>query len=418
MQNTNPSAQSDIRHIFSLDYGELLKEGVSMRNAGFFHEAEIALLATTRLRPAEWQPKYELGALYLSQKEPRKAVVYLEEAFALNQGEPRLVERLASCHTVLGNFSNAEEILRRALLTDYHAVTAIAENAQYVEYVRAYPIEYAQSVHQEITEKSGPFLSAQDVFQRIVQSIENRQPFSLVRLGDGEGTWLHRVAHEEALFGTLYERNRKEFWNIWFGKDKAENIPYFYRATEQICNELSKVDVLGIPPMSWIAHEYATGNLRGTSGTLNACRVANRFAGPGTSFCSQLIHYELDRKDMLRKILRGKEVVGAVSCHPGISDYIRHELGVQNVIYIPLPGEPSRRHLLGEESVHGEHFPERFEEILKDIEGKDYSGMIFLVAGGILGKLYTLRLRQSGAVALDIGSTADRWMNKKTRPGF
>jgi len=42
-------------------------------------------------------------------------------------------------------------------------------------------------------------------------------------------------------------------------------------------------------------------------------------------------------------------------------------------------------------------------------------GAVFLVAGGLLGKLYCARVRQLGGIALDIGAIADAWMGYNTR---
>ena len=42
-------------------------------------------------------------------------------------------------------------------------------------------------------------------------------------------------------------------------------------------------------------------------------------------------------------------------------------------------------------------------------------GAVFLVAGGLLGKIYCDRIRELGGIALDIGALADAWMGHNTR---
>jgi hypothetical protein len=42
-------------------------------------------------------------------------------------------------------------------------------------------------------------------------------------------------------------------------------------------------------------------------------------------------------------------------------------------------------------------------------------GAVFLVAGGLLGKIYCDRIRALGDIALDIGALADAWMGHNTR---
>jgi hypothetical protein len=46
------------------------------------------------------------------------------------------------------------------------------------------------------------------------------------------------------------------------------------------------------------------------------------------------------------------------------------------------------------------------------------AGELFLVAGGLLGKIYCDRIKRSGGVAIDIGSLIDAWLGAPTRPGF
>ena len=44
-----------------------------------------------------------------------------------------------------------------------------------------------------------------------------------------------------------------------------------------------------------------------------------------------------------------------------------------------------------------------------------YRGAVFLVAGGLLGKIYCHRIRELGGIALDIGALADAWVGINTR---
>lgn len=44
-----------------------------------------------------------------------------------------------------------------------------------------------------------------------------------------------------------------------------------------------------------------------------------------------------------------------------------------------------------------------------------FRGACFVVAGGLLGKIYCERIRELGGIALDIGALADAWMGHDTR---
>ena len=61
---------------------------------------------------------------------------------------------------------------------------------------------------------------------------------------------------------------------------------------------------------------------------------------------------------------------------------------------------------------------DRYREILRDLVVPE-PGAIFLVAAGLLGKVYCARIHELGGIAIDIGSLADGWMGygRDTRPG-
>lgn len=287
--------------------------------------------------------------------------------------------------------------------------------AHYARFVTDFPIA---RVRQLFSDKSNKLTTAHLALERIAQACEAKQPFAMIRFGDGEGTWLHRSATEELEYGALYERNRQQFWNVWFGEAQAAQQPRFHIALSALRHEAKAADIFGTAWLSWVEHEYRTANLRGCSGTLNSFRTATAVKSPEAMLANNTLHYDLDKSGLLDKVLRDNRKVGVFSCHPSIVNLMKSRFGLEDVTYFPVPGEPSRRHLHGEGTYSGNHFPDIFEENLRRIETTDVKGMVVLVAGGILGKLYALRLKKAGAIALDIGSVADKWMGKKTRPGF
>ena len=46
----------------------------------------------------------------------------------------------------------------------------------------------------------------------------------------------------------------------------------------------------------------------------------------------------------------------------------------------------------------------------------EFPGMLYLVGGGLYGKLYCQLIRSQGGVALDLGSLFDAWLGLPTRP--
>ncbi|MGI4748082.1 MAG: hypothetical protein ACRYFY_18865, partial [Janthinobacterium lividum] len=86
--------------------------------------------------------------------------------------------------------------------------------------------------------------------------------------------------------------------------------------------------------------------------------------------------------------------------------------GIATVHYHAVPAERVKGVVTGGQ---GAHFPRRYVELCSELEASPRPGVLYLVAAGLLGKMYCLSLRRAGAVAIDIGSTADYWMGEATR---
>lgn len=62
----------------------------------------------------------------------------------------------------------------------------------------------------------------------------------------------------------------------------------------------------------------------------------------------------------------------------------------------------------------GAHFPTVYDRTLAELS-VPRPGAVFLVAGGLLGKIYCDRIKQLGGIAFDIGAVVDAWMGHNTR---
>lgn len=59
------------------------------------------------------------------------------------------------------------------------------------------------------------------------------------------------------------------------------------------------------------------------------------------------------------------------------------------------------------------HFPDQFERLRRELEVAP--GDLYLVAAGVLGKIYCHWVKAAGGIAIDIGSLADHWCGHRTR---
>ncbi|NDW02924.1 tetratricopeptide repeat protein [Jiella pacifica] len=398
------------------DPAELLKQGVNLRNSGDLRAAETALSAAKDAMPEHFQPSYELGILYQNEKRKAEALAAFSYAYERDPSEPRVVMAFALHLVTDGHTQAALDVLEMARPRKLEMMRNIGLASHFVRFATDFRLEQAQALADQAR---AAYLPLKDVAARIQNAVQNKAPFAMIRFGDGEGTWLHRSTRDEVRYSALYERNRQEFWNVWFGADQASEQGAFYATLSDLRHLAKTADIIGAPSINWIKHEYEIASLRGVPGTLNALRCALEVKSRQTALYAESLHYQLDSSGFLRELLNSQTRIGVMSCHPAIVDFMKAEFGLKNVDYYPIPGEPSRRHLHGDSTITGRHFPDYFRKTMSLIDQNDHQrGQVVLVGGGILGKLYALRLKQAGAIALDIGSLADKWMGKKTRPGF
>jgi hypothetical protein len=138
---------------------------------------------------------------------------------------------------------------------------------------------------------------------------------------------------------------------------------------------------------------------------------------PNVFITDASVHIELHRiSPFLRNILVGVETIGVISPHRDLGPRFAAALGIPQVMSHVVPGE--MRLPVRQDHVRGSgHFPEGYHKLMASI-AVPRPGTVFLVAAGLLGKIYCGRIKQLGGIAIDVGAMADAWMGfTNTRPG-
>jgi hypothetical protein len=131
---------------------------------------------------------------------------------------------------------------------------------------------------------------------------------------------------------------------------------------------------------------------------------------PSDAFASLILN---ERDPFFASLLSGLDFLGVVGPHPELATRLADRLGIARTVSYVVPAE-SRLGRAQDAADRGTHFPEVFDRIMAEIV-VPRPGAVFLVAGGLLGKLYCDRIKQLGGIALDIGAAADAWMGFNTR---
>ncbi len=262
-------------------------------------------------------------------------------------------------------------------------------------------------------ETSPAWLDARGVLGAIRAAQAARAPFSLVRLGDGEARFFTYLDEDAAAFLEPAELTAviDSIWVNWFGAPMATFAPeQVQRLADMLADTVENATVLGVPEA---AHVLGDHYHFAYQAVMLKYLLPPR---PGQRFTSAFVHLSLHRHaPFLAPLIEGAPFLGFVGCHAGLAPRLAARFGVARHAEYIVPGEIGQPALPAALRT-GRHFPEAFDRVLETLV-VPMPGALFLVAAGLLGKLYCERIRVAGGIAIDIGAVADGWMGYNTRPG-
>ena len=400
-------------------YGDPLsiaRQGIALREAAKWSDAEAVFLTLTRFyphRPYGWQ---ELGVLYACTGRDDQALSLFRRAVEV---EPKDLLPRTHCalHLLkLGFHAEADQILADHVRSVGHETVNLTLLREFIRYLRMWPESKALATSNSL-ERSESFLNVDEVQSRLFLAIARRQPFSLIRLGDGEGAWLRLDPADETAFPTLYAANRRSFLKIWFGDDALLGSSAFHGVVATLAEILSSTDLIGIPYSLRVAHEYRIKSPRGISSINNILRwIEGHPARSTQSYCSQDVHLELQRAGFFPKLFAQSCSFGLITCHNDLPAVIAARTGARVDHLHLVPEEKGAIDILGSNGIAWAHFPFVYNEVLANLRSVSQAGRVWIIAAGILGKLYCAAVREMGGIAIDVGSLADGWLGKVTRP--
>ena len=303
--------------------------------------------------------------------------------------------------------------LRPATPQEAQSIRVMAEFGTYLE---KFPLETVSACMAGLKSEAG-WLGQREVTARILEAVSARRPFSLIRLGDGEGAFIRLGAEDEAAYPNLYDANRDNRMAMWFGAGFPWRTNGFFEETHGLAQAVRDADIVAVPDLAWLSNAYRIMSISGVPSLANIVRCFDTAETlRAHAFAAASIAKELHLQNRYDEIFRIAKRVSLISCLPDLPALLQAHFGLEAVSFIQIPGEQGSRKALGENVIYGAHYPDVFRRLQAEL-CKPWAGEVVLVAGGMLGKLYAATIKQHGGIALDIGSLADRWADKKTRPG-
>ncbi|KQT60077.1 hypothetical protein ASG52_18290 [Methylobacterium sp. Leaf456] len=246
----------------------------------------------------------------------------------------------------------------------------------------------------------------------ILDSLSRGIPYSVVRLGDGEGRVLGYPAY--------FDQNRllSEVLYYQFGPQSIRNeVDGSGRWLHDLITELGDLLRLGIDTADRIGlpvAEFFEGHEQSVTPGMAAYGCATHFAfgrfprmgrqeAVGTNVFQQLAQVPW----FFPGIAKAARSVTTIAPWD-LSHELRAALGIERLAHIAVPGH----YTWGSDKGLGQ-FPVLYKQVRAAILARgDLRGQLFLVGAGLLGKYYCALIKRQGGVALDIGSVFDSWARK------
>jgi hypothetical protein len=318
---------------------------------------------------------FELSVAAALTGRPQEAVTLLAKLDAEEELDAYRQRAYAQQLIQLGDLDGAVARLEAAEALEPWAFQEHASYRQFFDYWLRFPLAEAVA-RAEALKTAYAFRTAAQLADDVMNALGRGQPYSMIRLNDGEGSILHLSVTDQARYDALYLRNRREFHvKFWFGDESMVFDPGYARLCQEFNSILPNADCLGADQSKGLVNEY-------------------RWASH------------------LERLIGHRPQLGVVSCHSGLPEALKRRFGLSEVYFHKTPGEAKVADPGAREPVEVWH--ERLRAELQDVR----PGVLYLVGAGIPGKIYCDLIKKAGGIALDVGAVVDIWMKAPTRTHF
>lgn len=375
---------------------------------------------------------FAVGLAYIDQRHGGSAGVRarLRQFFASLRWQPkeRRIAALKLCGLIFAHFprTNPQSIRRERDTNRMRFLGMLARSA-----VRAKPRQLLERV--TICEENLAAVAPASLFDTDASPVQCRsfiamvrarlsagEPFSFVRLGDGDAACL---PYEPDL-ADLAKADAVDRERIWWGRPlRAKDR---VRLAQQVSRAMWDADCIGLPTLQRFIRELRltkddslenrlTG--RGLRAILHAAERYDAFRSrglPAPVFTSSHLHQDLERWGLYGELFEGVREIVLLSCHPGLAEWVEGRFGVSIAASILVPPDHVSGAVLRERIGDRRRLPEMMDEVLERM-GDLPRNRLVLIGAGYPGKWLVNVARARGGVALDLGSIFDYWLGLTTR---
>jgi hypothetical protein len=251
------------------------------------------------------------------------------------------------------------------------------------------------------------------LLKQVQASVLQRQPLSLIRLGDGE-SYPYPVPPIAGINATVFENDDRSQERHWWGSAPSSAIRDDIKT--RVRQAVARCDILGVPSVYRVIRDLplpdeqygknrSQRSLMRVIGALGSLIPFNE-----KTFTEERCHRTAITAPFLVELAGMSARVVLVSCWPELQSSFQVARVVDTILI------PAQFNLL--ERASDSRMPPLFEtypDVIERVRAASHPGTLVLVGAGIIGKILVDEARQCGAVALDVGSLLDYMVGLKTR---
>lgn len=251
------------------------------------------------------------------------------------------------------------------------------------------------------------------ICDRILASLRDKVPVSLLRVGNGEGNAVSMTK------GVLHPLQISTFYTEFLSQN---GIAVPLDAAIALCRDVKRAlistDIVGfrsfrVDERSVIRDRIEGGDGYAAMGFLYAREFLQQGLIEGywrqATITSAWIH--LDVMPYLSKILEEANSIIVITGRAELRDAVLSRVGSRLEAFITVPVQG-----FIPQSADQSHFFKEFPIVCQELHQRDLGGKLVLVGAGLFGKVYCHIAKQNGAVAIDLGSSFDVLAGLETRP--
>lgn len=233
------------------------------------------------------------------------------------------------------------------------------------------------------------FYKMNHILNDLKEHIQNKKPFSIVRVGDGDLKMIN------IMLRGAYSRIKFRQQGIPNNKEAFKELIKIYKVSCNTANYISNFDVYFNDKILW----KRTVKPKTLMKMKNWKEIYKNIGIINKNYCSPEIgvYFFLDLKKNLFSLMKNRKVC-LVTCFPKVEEKIR-SLGY-NVDTFIIPGRNGK---------HGKHYNNKIQKLKQVIDKYD----LFIVGGGAYGRGYSNCIKENGGVTVDVGQVFDVWNSNK-----